>query len=139
MKNSSGPKIEGKYWLYPSSLTGEDRIVAIKIENGIMESYFYLTDDNKEAAETFTVLSGEEVKVGFLVLENTIEGYSVEMNEDGVSGVISIGEKSFKFKNLTEDSVVLCDGDDKEIPFYTMEKSGYPVKGVFRPKPSEEL
>ena len=108
----------------------------IMFHDGILDSYKYVTSE--EEADKITQGTGVTVKKGYMLRYPYYDmKYTVTLNEDGISGTITVTDKSFGdeevntyvFSELTSDSV-LIDFSGEPERYYSAEKCGFTVTGT---------
>ena len=104
----------------------------IMLHDGILDSYKYVTSE--EEADKITQGTGVTVKKGYMLRYPYYDmKYTVTLNEDGISGTITVTDKSFGdeevhtsvFSELTSDSVLIVSNR-----YYSAEKCGFTVTGT---------
>ena len=89
-------------------------VLNIMLHDGILDSYKYVTSE--EQADKITQGTGVTVKKGYMLRYPYYDKkYTVTLNEDGISGTITVTDKSFGdeevntyvFSELTSDSVLI--------------------------------
>lgn len=125
------PGIEGVYWC-PEWMKDSELPEPVMFHDGIFDSYKYVTSEEK--ADEITQATGVTVKKGYMLRYPYYDRkYTVAMNEDGISGTITVTDKSFGdeevytfvFSELTSDSVLI-----ESERYYSAEKCGFTVTGT---------
>ena len=134
-KEDRKPVIEGVYWC-PERMKDSELPEPIMFHDGILDSYKYVTSE--EEADKITQGTGVTVKKGYMLRYPYYDmKYTVTLNEDGISGTITVTDKSFGdeevntyvFSELTSDSV-LIDFSGEPERYYSAEKCGFTVTGT---------
>ena len=129
------PGIEGVYWC-PEGMKDSELPELIMLHDGIFDSYKYVMSE--EQADKITQGTGVTVKEGYMLRYPHYDmKYTVTLNEDGISGTITVTDKSFGdeevntyvFSELTSDSV-LIDFSGGPVMYYSAEKCGFIVTGT---------
>lgn len=130
-KEDRKPGIEGVYWC-PEGMKDSELPELIMYHDGILDSYKYVTSE--EQADKITQGTGVTVKEGYMLRYPHYDmKYTVTLNEDGISGTITVTDKSFGdeevhtsvFSELTSDSVLI-----ESERYYSAEKCGFTVTGT---------
>ena len=134
-KEDRKPVIEGVYWC-PERMKDSELPEPIMFHDGILDSYKYVTSE--EEADKITQGTGVTVKKGYMLRYPYYDmKYTVTLNEDGISGTITVTDKSFGdeevytsvFSELTSDSV-LIDFSGEPERYYSAERCGFTVTGT---------
>ena len=134
-KEDRKPGIEGVYWC-PERMKDSELPEPIMFHDGILDSYKYVASE--EEADKITQGTGVTVKKGYMLRYPYYDmKYTVTLNEDGISGTITVTDKSFGdeevntyvFSELTSDSV-LIDFSGEPERYYSAEKCGFTVTGT---------